>query len=281
MDDIREIIPIDISLSDDETEVMYVGSVLADPSVARQRVRGVGLDSGLLATSVTPSYCPLDDLVDSASQMRGDLAQLDLCDTDMSDVEILDINGPAVDITSQEDPAPIPNTTSHTADIRLGPMVMSTGVRIHNPDVMTLFAQIHERLRTQALLLERMQIFAVDTRPRIPPSVILRGLPIRRIGSASEAAELGACPICLESYKARMLVRELPKCGHLIHKSCMDKWITKSHRMTCPLDNFAIEVEDSSSGHPSTRPTLIRASDPSPRSSEPRRSSRLNIRRTD
>ena len=41
------------------------------------------------------------------------------------------------------------------------------------------------------------------------------------------------CLICIEDFKEGEYKRELPKCHHVYHKKCIDKWLKKS--ATCPV----------------------------------------------
>lgn len=43
------------------------------------------------------------------------------------------------------------------------------------------------------------------------------------------------CCVCLQEYQLGEYKRELPVCGHTYHKKCIDKWLRKSHSMTCPI----------------------------------------------
>jgi hypothetical protein len=43
----------------------------------------------------------------------------------------------------------------------------------------------------------------------------------------------GNCLICMENYKYGEFKRELPKCNHIYHKKCIDKWLKK--KATCPI----------------------------------------------
>ncbi|KAI3748492.1 hypothetical protein L6452_11592 [Arctium lappa] len=50
----------------------------------------------------------------------------------------------------------------------------------------------------------------------------------------SESVNYGSgCSICLADYKPADVIRLLPKCGHLFHMKCVDKWL-KVHP-TCPV----------------------------------------------
>jgi hypothetical protein len=139
----------------------------------------------------------------------------------------------------------------------------------------SIFNRIQQHIRAQALFLGQVGLFGANPMPTVQPNVLLNHLPIRRLSGISEATSLGSCPICLEPYKPRMQVRTIPGCGHFVHKTCMDKWITKSHRNTCPLDNITIQI--ASSGAPTTarsQGTVSRGQSPS-RSPNLRRSRRI------
>ncbi|KVI09622.1 RING-H2 finger protein ATL70-like [Cynara cardunculus var. scolymus] len=50
----------------------------------------------------------------------------------------------------------------------------------------------------------------------------------------SEAVNYGSgCSICLADYNPANVIRLMPKCGHLFHVKCIDKWL-KVHP-TCPV----------------------------------------------
>jgi hypothetical protein len=176
---------------------------------------------------------------------NSDSPAIDLCDSDLSDVEVVGISH-----------FPIVNRSSTSAESERRPRDVSPfeDMLIHFPwgsnsssesFGLSMFQHIQERIRTQAMLIERLRLFNVDTRPTIPPMTIINCMKIRKIKDTAEAASLGTCPICLEIYRPRMTVRILPGCGHMVHKPCMDKWIMKSLKYTCPLDNKAIEIPES------------------------------------
>ncbi|KAL5196874.1 hypothetical protein ABZP36_000386 [Zizania latifolia] len=41
------------------------------------------------------------------------------------------------------------------------------------------------------------------------------------------------CPVCLENYSDRDVLRVLPDCGHLFQRECVDPWLRQ--RPTCPV----------------------------------------------
>ena len=43
------------------------------------------------------------------------------------------------------------------------------------------------------------------------------------------------CCICLSNYKVREHKRELPKCHHIFHKRCIDRWLRKDDDRRCPI----------------------------------------------
>ena len=174
---------------------------------------------------------------------------IDLCDETDEEVVEVGVNIPA------SQPVHSPISPLHILPFRLHPPSSADGITsgvIHvpfmpfggDPDIDSIFARIQQHLRSQAAILGHVGLFGAEIPPRIPPERVLDKLATRRISCAVEAQSLGSCPICLDPYRARMLVRVLPGCGHLVHKGCMDKWIVKSRRFTCPLDNIPINVED-------------------------------------
>ena len=56
------------------------------------------------------------------------------------------------------------------------------------------------------------------------------------------------CYICFDPYKPKELKRVLPKCGHVFHKKCIDKWL--KHKSSCPecrselLEDVTLNKED-------------------------------------
>ena len=64
--------------------------------------------------------------------------------------------------------------------------------------------------------------------------------PEEASGEASDdSSTRHECPICLLVYEAGETVRKLPRCGHLFHAPCVDKWLV--HRATCPLCRADLE----------------------------------------
>ncbi|XP_006658292.2 RING-H2 finger protein ATL70-like [Oryza brachyantha] len=59
----------------------------------------------------------------------------------------------------------------------------------------------------------------------------LQALPLVLYGEA--ATTQACCPVCLESYGERDVLRVLPACGHLFHRECIFKWLRQ--RPTCPV----------------------------------------------
>ena len=43
------------------------------------------------------------------------------------------------------------------------------------------------------------------------------------------------CSICLENYREGEYKRVLPKCRHVFHKRCCDRWFKSQDEMTCPV----------------------------------------------
>jgi|LauGreDrversion4_2_1035121.scaffolds.fasta_scaffold166255_3 hypothetical protein len=182
--------------------------------------------------------------------VMSDSSAIDLCEADLSDVDVVRVDGPSSPTSDRR----------QTDDMNFPDPVFPDDLFQFSWHGMTppgranlgydFIQHIQERIRTQAMLIDRLRVFSVDVRPPVTPSTIMESLPVRRVKDMADAAALGSCPICLESYRPRMIVRVLPLCGHSVHKPCMDKWISKSYKYTCPLDNRSIEARDQS-----TRPS--------------------------
>lgn len=175
------------------------------------------------------------------------LSEIDLCDTDLSDVEIHEISEsrPTDWSTTDIHPVIMQPTGFQDQDIverMLG--LRMNGSFFSEAHQSNVFARILEQVRSQALIINRLSSYHIESVPRISPSAVLAKLATHRLKNKAEAELLGSCPICLETYKPRMSVRILPGCKHLVHKPCMDKWISQSHKYTCPLDNLAIDVSE-------------------------------------
>lgn len=164
---------------------------------------------------------------------------IDLCDDTEDDVVEVGVSVPA---TSREDFS----VSISQSSVGLSEVFTIIDLIDEGGGVESIFSRIQQHLRAQAMFLGQIGLLGTPNLiPSIQPKVLLGQLPIRRLSGITEAESLGACPICLEQYKPRMQVRTIPGCGHVVHKTCMDKWITKSHRNTCPLDNIPIQVSSS------------------------------------
>ena len=209
--------------------------------------------------------------VENDLEILSDSSVVDLCDSDDSEVEIIRYDdGPDSPIVLRSRPTESTvNDQHYSRNFMFGIPLIDGRTEPRFLSGFDFMEHIQERIRTQAILLERLRVFSIDIRPQVPPSTIIDSLPIRRVKDMAEAAALGACPICLEPYRPRMTVRVLPSCGHSVHKPCMDKWISKGLKYTCPLDNRAIEVSNASAAdmpqstsslHSETRQPLRRSS---------------------
>mmetsp|Transcript_18120 Transcript_18120/g.51674 ORF Transcript_18120/g.51674 Transcript_18120/m.51674 type:complete len:286 (+) Transcript_18120:94-951(+) len=60
----------------------------------------------------------------------------------------------------------------------------------------------------------------------------IKALPMLTIQECAVGAE-GECPICITDIEPGDVVRRLPGCGHVFHRSCIDLWLLR--RADCPL----------------------------------------------
>ncbi|GLT63301.1 hypothetical protein SLA2020_358750 [Shorea laevis] len=78
--------------------------------------------------------------------------------------------------------------------------------------------------------------FTVDHND-MPPQLTLH-LPAARFGDlklyGAEAEEAPLCSICLVEMEKEDVVSRLPKCCHVFHMNCIEKWLERD-QFTCPL----------------------------------------------
>ena len=43
------------------------------------------------------------------------------------------------------------------------------------------------------------------------------------------------CAICLEDFRKGKYKRNMPKCSHEFHKTCIDQWLYKDNKLSCPV----------------------------------------------
>ncbi|KAL7088637.1 hypothetical protein ACP275_13G140000 [Erythranthe tilingii] len=53
-------------------------------------------------------------------------------------------------------------------------------------------------------------------------------------GAAMDNQEEEECSICLMEFEKEDLVNKVPRCGHVFHMECMEKWLDRC-QFTCPL----------------------------------------------
>ena len=53
------------------------------------------------------------------------------------------------------------------------------------------------------------------------------------------------CIVCLAAFEVGEHARRLPRCGHIFHQKCVDKWLLRPGRglMACPLCSSEVGVE--------------------------------------
>ena len=43
------------------------------------------------------------------------------------------------------------------------------------------------------------------------------------------------CSICLDHFQCGKYKRKMPNCSHEFHKTCIDRWLYKDQKLTCPI----------------------------------------------
>nr|GMC75737.1 NEP1-interacting protein-like 2 [Ipomoea batatas] len=61
----------------------------------------------------------------------------------------------------------------------------------------------------------------------------LKNLPSHVLTSEVKAAETICCTICLQDVRVGETARNLPRCNHTFHLSCVDKWLAR--HASCPV----------------------------------------------
>ncbi|KAJ7523986.1 hypothetical protein O6H91_18G071800 [Diphasiastrum complanatum] len=86
---------------------------------------------------------------------------------------------------------------------------------------------------------------AVDRRPGQQTEgldrKIIESFPIITYSAAEIAENPAGCAVCLGEFQEGEKARLLPKCGHVFHLECIDKWLF-SHS-TCPLCRVSLIPE--------------------------------------
>ncbi|XP_010455543.1 PREDICTED: E3 ubiquitin-protein ligase RHA1B-like [Camelina sativa] len=59
-------------------------------------------------------------------------------------------------------------------------------------------------------------------------------VPVVRISDLLTVPD-DCCTVCLADFKSDDKVRKLPKCGHVFHHRCLDRWVVDCCKMTCPI----------------------------------------------
>ena len=60
------------------------------------------------------------------------------------------------------------------------------------------------------------------------------------------------CPVCLEEYEAKDVVRVLPACGHAFHAPCIDAWLRQ--HPTCPVCRASLRAKAGGGGNRAAPP---------------------------
>jgi hypothetical protein len=73
---------------------------------------------------------------------------------------------------------------------------------------------------------------------RDSPLDLAQQIPSRAIRTKDISRCENDCSICLESFRLRQHIKELP-CGHMFHKNCIDRWVARSEVCPCCRCNIS------------------------------------------
>uniref|UniRef100_A0A0D9VGL0 RING-type E3 ubiquitin transferase n=1 Tax=Leersia perrieri TaxID=77586 RepID=A0A0D9VGL0_9ORYZ len=94
--------------------------------------------------------------------------------------------------------------------------------------------------------------FTVERGIRGLEPAVVTSFPTAKFGDGSRpspaALEESQCPVCLEEYEAKDVVRVLPACGHAFHVACIDAWLRQ--HATCPVCRASLRAN----ANPKRRP---------------------------
>ncbi|BAT80723.1 NEP1-interacting protein [Vigna angularis] len=102
------------------------------------------------------------------------------------------------------------------------------------PAVAKLY-QLHVTINTlETIYQEVSDIYDIRGARGVPQNVImkLQFQPFNS-GKMSKLYNMSCCSICFQEFEDGELVRILPKCGHLFHLECIDKWLVQQG--SCPM----------------------------------------------
>ncbi|KAH1263718.1 hypothetical protein AAZX31_02G273900 [Glycine max] len=102
------------------------------------------------------------------------------------------------------------------------------------PAVAKLY-QLHVTVNTlETIYQEVSDIYDIRGVRGIPHNVILK-LPFQPFNSRKmlKSYNMSCCSICFQDFEDGELVRILPKCDHLFHLECIDKWLVQQG--SCPM----------------------------------------------
>uniref|UniRef100_A0A7S3FEE8 RING-type domain-containing protein n=1 Tax=Prasinoderma singulare TaxID=676789 RepID=A0A7S3FEE8_9VIRI len=85
---------------------------------------------------------------------------------------------------------------------------------------------------------ERLERFPGNTPPRPLSDAAIACIPVSCAEKVA-GTQGSKCVICLNKFRAKQAVRELPGCCHVFHKACVDQWLRTQR--TCPVCRIIVE----------------------------------------
>ncbi|XP_075509770.1 E3 ubiquitin-protein ligase ATL42-like [Primulina tabacum] len=85
-------------------------------------------------------------------------------------------------------------------------------------------------------------LFQLRCRASGVDKAVIESLPFFRFSSIRGSREGLECSVCLSKFEDVEILRLLPKCNHVFHIGCIDRWLRK--HSTCPLCRRKISPED-------------------------------------
>ncbi|GMH10446.1 hypothetical protein Nepgr_012287 [Nepenthes gracilis] len=168
-------------------------------------------------------------------------------------VLIFSLKTPPYNKTQLQD-SPTSSTAGHPGPIILFAFAVATILFM-----LIFYYYIAYRLRRTTVAQLLQQLGTTPSGQRSPPAglhpSISRSFPIltyaevkvlNRINGKAGVAPL-ECPVCLNAFEGHETLRLLPKCDHVFHRWCVDRWL-RSHT-TCPCCRANLVPEAPESTH--------------------------------
>lgn len=126
--------------------------------------------------------------------------------------------------------APSPASENRTRDMYKSELTFDTNMMII---LVALMSALIVALGLNYIVRSILRCSSGGTAAKGLKKATLQKIPVATYGAAPAAVvQASECPICLGEFEDGDRVRVLPRCGHVFHVGCIDKWL--SGHSSCP-----------------------------------------------